>query len=284
MKTKPDFFSGRRLLIVTKHQKEEVIAPLLEKALGVSCFVSKDFDTDSLGTFSGEISRKDDAITTLRKKCLEGMQLEGFDLAVATEGSFGNHPTVFFAPANDEFIMLVDKKNNIEIIERILCLETNYDSSEVFTKEELKAFLDKIQFPSHGVILKNALENWTKIYKGITDYDSLEKLYDEIVTATNSCYIETDMRALFNPTRMKVIHDVCFKLINKLHSVCPECLFPGFGVVGAQAGLLCNSCSMPTRSTSAHIYQCKHCHYESKVLYPNGKESEDPMYCDFCNP
>ena len=117
MKTKPDFFSGRSLLIVTKHEKEAVIAPLLEEALGVTCFVTKDFDTDSLGTFSGEIARKDDALTTLRNKCWEGMKSEGFDLAVATEGSFGNHPTVFFAPANDEFIMLVDKKNNIIVLE-----------------------------------------------------------------------------------------------------------------------------------------------------------------------
>ena len=284
MKTNSDFFSGRRLLIVTKHQKEEVIAPLLEEALGVTCFVSKDFDTDSLGTFSGEIARKDDALTTLRKKCWEGMQAEGFDLAVATEGSFGNHPTVFFAPANDELIMLVDQKNNLEIVERVLSLDTNFDSSEIHTRDELKAFLDKVQFPSHGVILKNATENWTKIHKGITDYDSVEKRFNEIVASCNSCFIETDMRAMFNPTRMKIIYDVCFKLINKLHSVCPECFIPGFGVVGVEAGLLCSSCSMPTRSTSAHIYQCQHCNYKSKVLYPNGKKTEDPMYCDFCNP
>ena len=284
MKTKPDFFSGRRLLIVTKHEKEAVIAPLLEEALGVTCFVTKDFDTDSLGTFSGEIARKDDALTTLRKKCWEGMQAEGFDLAVATEGSFGNHPTVFFAPANDELIMLVDQKHNLEIIDRVLSMETNFDSSELHSRDELKAFLDKVQFPSHGVILKNAAENWTKIYKGITDYDSVETKFDEIIASSNSCFIETDMRAMYNPTRMKIINDVCVRLINKLHSVCPECLYPGFGVVGAEAGLLCSSCSMPTRSTSAHIYQCQHCNYESKVLYPNGKKTEDPMYCDFCNP
>lgn len=284
MKTKPNLFSGRRLLIVTKHQKEEVIAPLLEAVLGVTCFVVKDFDTDSLGTFSGEISRKDDALTTLRKKCWEGMQAEGFDLAVATEGSFGNHPTVFFAPANDEFIMLIDQKNKLEIVERVLSLDTNFDSSEIKTRDELKAFLDKVQFPSHGVILKNAMDNWTKIYKGITDYDTVETKFDEIIASSNSCFIETDMRAMYNPTRMKIINDVCVRLINKLHSVCPECLYPGFGVVGAEAGLLCSSCSMPTRSTSAHIYQCQHCNYESKVLYPNGKKTEDPMYCDFCNP
>ncbi|MCL9770259.1 hypothetical protein NAT47_07505 [Flavobacterium sp. HXWNR69] len=284
MKTKPDFFSGRRLLIVTKHQKEEVLAPLFEEALGVTCFVARNFDTDRLGTFSGEIARKDDALTTLRKKCWEGMQAEGFDLAVATEGSFGNHPTVFFSPANDELIMLVDQKNNLEIVERVLSMETNFYSSELQTRDELKAFLDKVQFPSHGVILKDATENWTEIYKGITDYDLLENMYNKIVATHKKCFIETDMRALFNPTRLKVIKEVGLKLIDKLQSTCSECFFPGFGVVGAETGLLCSSCSMPTRSTLAYIYKCQHCNYESEVLYPNGKKTEDPMYCDFCNP
>jgi hypothetical protein len=44
-------FPGRKLLIASKHQKEEVIAPLLEKALEVTCIVPANFDTDELGTF-----------------------------------------------------------------------------------------------------------------------------------------------------------------------------------------------------------------------------------------
>lgn len=284
MKNNLDFFSGRRLLIVTKHQKEEVIAPLFEEALGVKCFVAEDFDTDSLGTFSGEIARNDSALTTLRKKCLEGMKMEGFDLAVATEGSFGNHPTVYFAPANDELMMLVDQKNNLEIVERVLSLETNFDSSEIDSQEKLIQFLDRVQFPTHGVILKDAVENWSTIYKGITDYDLMVHRCHDLLASGKSCFVETDMRAMFNPTRMQIIKEVSLKLINKLHSACPECSFPGFGVIGAEAGLLCSFCSMPTRSTSAHIYQCQHCKHESKVLYPNGKKFEEPMYCDFCNP
>jgi hypothetical protein len=35
--------------------KGKVIAPLLEKNLGVICFVNENFDTDLLGTFTGEI-------------------------------------------------------------------------------------------------------------------------------------------------------------------------------------------------------------------------------------
>ena len=53
-------FEGRKLLIATKHKKEIVIAPILEKELGVTCFVAPDLDTDELGTFTGEVERRDD--------------------------------------------------------------------------------------------------------------------------------------------------------------------------------------------------------------------------------
>lgn len=40
-------FQGRKLLIATKHKKENVIAPIFEKEFGVNCFVSDKFDTDT---------------------------------------------------------------------------------------------------------------------------------------------------------------------------------------------------------------------------------------------
>ena len=111
-------FKGRKLLIATKHEKEKVIAPILEKELGVKCFVVKNFDTDKLGTFTGEIDRIDDPITTVRNKCIMAMELMNCDLAIASEGSFGAHPTIYFVPADDEFLIFIDKKNGLEIIAR----------------------------------------------------------------------------------------------------------------------------------------------------------------------
>ena len=108
-------FHVRNIIIATKHEKETVIAPILEKELGVKCHVSSEFDTDELGTFTGEIERKGDPISTARSKCHRAMDLMDCDLAIASEGSFGSHPTIFFAPADDEFLLLIDKKNNIEI-------------------------------------------------------------------------------------------------------------------------------------------------------------------------
>ena len=92
------------------------------------------------------------------------------------------------------------------------------------------------------------------------------------------------MRGLYNPTRMKVIEKAAIQLISKIKSVCPECDSPGFGVVRAISGLLCRWCKFETKSTYSHIYQCQKCNYEIEKKFPNGKETEDPMYCDYCNP
>ena len=111
-------FKGRKLIIATKHGKEKVIAPFLEQGLGVKCFVAIDLDTDKLGTFTGEVERNDDPLTTARNKCYMAMDLTNCDLAIASEGSFGPHPTIFFIPADDEILIFVDKINGVEIIVR----------------------------------------------------------------------------------------------------------------------------------------------------------------------
>jgi len=143
-------FIGRKLLIATKHEKEKVIAPIIEKELGVKCFVSSNFDTDELGTFTGEVERKDDPITTARNKCMLAMELANCDMAIASEGSFGPHPSIFFVPADDEFLLFIDKKNELEIIVRELSTETNFNAAEIKSEKALKEYANAAYFPSHG--------------------------------------------------------------------------------------------------------------------------------------
>ncbi len=85
-------FEGRQFVIGTKHHKEKIIAPLFEEAFGLECLIPENFDTDQLGTFTGEVERKGDPITALRNKCLLAMDLSQCDLGIASEGSFGSHP------------------------------------------------------------------------------------------------------------------------------------------------------------------------------------------------
>src|SRR5579875_83219 len=149
-------FEGRKLSIATKHKKEEVIAPVLENALGVKCFVPKDLDTDIFGTFSGEVERKNDPVTTARNKCLNAMKLNNCDLAIASEGSFGMHPFVFFTYADEEIVLFMDKKNDLEIVSKELSTDTNFNGQKINTEKQLMDFAERAKFPTHGLICKNS--------------------------------------------------------------------------------------------------------------------------------
>lgn len=279
-----NLFNHRRLLIATKHNKESVMAPLLEKELGVSCFVSSKFDTDALGTFTGEIERQQTPLDTVRAKCLQAMELENCDLGVASEGSFGAHPSLYFIPGDDELVMLIDKKNNLEIVGRALSTSTNFNGKLVYTKQALLEFAAQAKFPSHALILKNDASNFTQVYKGITDEASLLNCFNSLMETYHQAYVETDMRAMYNPTRMDVIKQATEDLLLKLKSVCPSCCTPGFWISSAKQGLPCDLCGLPTRGILSNIYVCKHCHYSSEKMFPYGKHFEDPGFCDYCNP
>lgn len=277
-------FEGRKLIIGTKHKKENVIAPLLENNLGVTCFTPEYFDTDILGTFTGEIERKENPLITLRNKCLLAAEKYDCDLVVASEGSFGPDPSIFFVNADDEMVMFLDKKNDLEIVAREITTTTNFNGCEIKSEGELKEFAQLVLFPSHALILRNAKNSNKNIIKGITDWGTLITSYHEMVKVFGSAYCETDMRALYNPTRMKVIEKATVKLIEKIKSLCPRCGIPGFGISEVKQGLPCSLCQSPTRSTLSFISICSKCNYSAEIKYPHQKFSEDPMYCDVCNP
>lgn len=277
-------FKGRQLLIATKHGKEKKIAPVLEKELGVQCFIAPGLDTDVLGTFTGEVERKDTPFITARKKCLMAIEQFHCDLVLASEGSFGPHPTICFVPADDELLLLIDKKNDLEIMAREISMETNFNGATITTESELTAFAEAVRFPSHGLILRKAKDDFTELVKGITSYAQLSKTFKELMATSGSVYIETDMRAMYNPTRMMVIEKTAKKLAAKINTHCPSCQTPGFGVVESLKGLPCDHCGFPTESTLSHLYRCVKCQFSKEELFPDRKKTEDPMYCNFCNP
>lgn len=279
-----DLFSGRKLVIATKHKKEEVIAPVFSRLLNVDCVYDFTIDTDILGTFTGEVDRKDDVLTTARKKCLMALENSDCDMAIASEGSFGPHPFSGFFNADDEILLFIDRKYDLEIVVRELSVITNFKGKEIKTEKELLEFAETANFPSHGLIIRKKQDDFFHIVKGISDYAQLNKTFREFKDMYGSAYVETDMRAMYNPTRMEVIKSAAQKLAHKILSCCPECTTPGFGVIGTISGLPCNQCGFPTRSVLSHTYKCLKCDYSENRKYPNGKETEEPVFCDNCNP
>jgi len=280
----PVFFEGRQLVIASMHQKEQVLQPLLEASLKVNASVAAGLNTDLLGTFCGEVARIADPLTTARKKCELAMELTGCDLVLASEGSFGPHPSTFFLPANEEWLLIIDRKHQLEIHARHLITATNFSGQAFSSLEELDAFASKVGFPSHGLILRRSKDELEGLLKGIIDPDQLRTAALQLLETHGSGFVETDMRAMYNPSRMQVIQETAQLLIQKLNSFCPSCQLPGFAVTSAEPGLPCSLCGTPSSAALAHLLVCNHCPHEEKVFFPHGKKTEDPQYCQVCNP
>jgi hypothetical protein len=279
-----ELFKNRSLVIATMHGKEKVIAPLLEENLGVKIIIPEDFDTDRYGTFSGEIERTTDPIEAARIKAKAACQAHQCDLAIASEGSFGAHPSLFFVPADDEIIVLVDIKNDIEIKAREVSTKTNFDGGLFKNWADVKAFAQSVKFPSHALILRKEKQDIAHLIKGITTWAALENNCLSYLKRFGQVFLETDMRAMNNPTRLEVIEMVTKKLIEKILHQCPKCSLPGFDVTEVVAGLPCELCGFPTKGVRYYIYKCAQCHFAEKKMFPHGIKPEDPSYCDHCNP
>jgi hypothetical protein len=281
-------FADRVGVLATMHQKERVIAPLLEQELGIKVVVPQGFDTDVFGTFTREIKRTGDQLEAARLKAEQALSITGESLAFASEGTFSPHPLIPYIPCNKEIVILLDRINNLEIVGQEFSTETNFNHQLVATPEEAYEFALKVGFPEHGIVVMfdPLTTDKSEIIKGIT---TKEQLFEAVTvgltkSTTGKVHIETDMRALYNPTRMKNIEKATLDLLKKLNQLCPKCSWPGFEVVERKKGLPCALCNFPTQLTRSLIYQCKKCELTQEVLFPDGLDKADPAQCMYCNP
>lgn len=277
-------YKNRRLLIAGIHRKEQVIAPVFERGLQVSCFTNPDYNTDLLGTFSGEIVRAGDPLEIVRRKCNEAMDVSGADLGIASEGSFGPHPTLWFAAADEELLIFIDRRYALEITARVVSTDTNFTAATVDTEEALLQLAAKARFPSHGLILRAEKNGRQQLYKGITDTRALLDKFHQLRAHGGQVSVETDMRAHLNPSRMQVIGEAAEKLLAKVLSACPVCGIPGFDVTDVLPGLPCELCGQPSSMTLSHLLQCRHCKHLEERPFPQGNKTADPRWCPYCNP
>ncbi|MCA1992414.1 MAG: hypothetical protein LDL41_10310 [Coleofasciculus sp. S288] len=285
---KPSLFMNRVAVLATMHQKERAIAPLLEQELGIKVVVPQNFNTDVFGTFTRDIKRPSDQLQAAKLKAEKALELAGETLAIASEGTFSPHPNIPYIPCNREVVILLDPVNELEIAGEEFSIETNYSHKSVRSFEEAYRFAIEAGFPEHGMVVMVSASslNQDEIIKGII---TKEELFDAVNSALakspdGKVHIETDMRAMYNPTRMKTIEKATQNLIKKLNQLCPSCSCPGFEIVDRKRGLHCALCNLPTAMIRSVIYQCKKCSFCQEVLFPDGLEKADPGQCAYCNP
>lgn len=280
----PPRYAGQRVALLTQHGKERVLAPLLEGALGCRVERVAGYDTDLLGTFTRDIPRAGTQIEAARKKARLGMELAGLPLGLASEGSFGLDPMMGMFPWNVEFLIWIDDRLGIEIT-GVAQGKTNSAHVLAAGWEEVEAFARQAGFPEHHLTARPESENDPRIRKGIADWDGLAQAFRRACAqAANGCaFIETDMRAHANPTRMENIRLAAEDLVKKLRSPCPACATPGFWIIERISGLPCEACGAPTRETRAEVYGCLKCAHRV-TRERTGRQYADAGRCDYCNP
>lgn len=284
MAEKPGLFLGETLIIATQHQKERAIAPVFEQTLGMKCIVPSTFDTDQFGTFSGEKERLGTPLDAARQKCRAAFNQINGEYCVANEGSFGPHPELFFIPSDEEWLLFTNRAATFEIYVRLLRTMTNFAGESVESEVQLLDFARRVGFPEHGLILRDGPQETIPMFKGIIHEAELIQKFRTLQQKASSIWVETDMRACFNPTRMAVIEEAAKKLAEKIATPCPACNAPGFGIDRVLPGLPCALCKAPTKSPFSEIHLCQQCGTTRELPFPLGKQYEDPAYCDFCNP
>ena len=277
-------YSGRRIAFLTQHGKERVIAPVLEPALGCQVIRVAGYDTDLLGTFTRDIPRAGTQLEAARKKARIGMELAGLPLGLASEGSFGSDPMVGMFPWNVEFLIFIDDERNLEITgvaqgkaSFAHLLATDWVAAEAFARQA--------GFPAHHLVVRPEGEDDPRLCKGIAAWTDLETAFARALeqSANRRVFLETDVRAHANPTRMENIRLAAEDLVKKLGSFCPACGTPGFWLVERIAGLPCSDCGAPTRETRAEVRGCIKC-AQRLTQERSDRQFSDPARCDYCNP
>ena len=276
-------YNKAQIILATKHGKEAVIRQPFLHHFNASIFVPPDFDTDQFGTFTGEIARVKTAFETVIEKAKVAATNYGFDYAMASEGSFGPHPAVFFAPGNVELMSFIDLKNDITVVESILSNDTNYAYIDITSNQNYDVFLKNAKFPSHAIIVKSKNDN-VIIQKGIQNIDTLNNSIRFGFSQYNDLRLETDMRAMMNPTRLSVIEKLAVTLVNRLKNICIKCQAPGFGKVSFSGNLLCEYCGTTTSLYEHKLLSCLKCDYQEILPRDDLLKKSDPKYCHHCNP
>ncbi|MFO8237016.1 MAG: DUF6671 family protein, partial [Prochlorococcaceae cyanobacterium] len=240
-------YAGQRICLTTRHGKERALELPFRRGLGADLEVQA-CDTDRLGTFSGEVERPADALTTCRRKAMLGLEASGLTLGLASEASFGPHPAVPLLAVGQELLLFVDLERGLSVLERRVEWRTNFSHTRLGPEADPSGWLRQVGFPAHAVIARPAGESRQPLFKGLTSAAALQEALAACRQASpnGEVWLETDMRAHLNPTRLRSIRRLGLALARRLLTPCPHCRAPGWGLLDTEPGLPCRWCGTAT--------------------------------------
>jgi hypothetical protein len=278
-------YSGQQIALATLHGKERAISPFFRRYLGAS-IIPCSVDTDSLGTFSGEREREGSPLEVCVRKARMGMLELGVKYGVATEGSFGPHPSIPFVSSHHEVVTFVDDERGMVVNEQGIFTRLVYGTLETSSHAEIESFLRQHRLGKYGVLVSTTTCSPARIIKGLRSELEVQAAV-RVVQGDHphtSIRLSTDMRAHQNPLRMWRIRSLAKRLVLRLATQCPACSAPGYGFLRYEFGLPCEVCGEATQAVRCEVYGCSLCGRREEKSRKDGKRWASSGECQGCNP
>ncbi|WP_372771043.1 DUF6671 family protein [Pseudoalteromonas sp.] len=261
-----------RIYLATKHQKAPLIASELS-CLNIEVIECSDFDTDALGTFTGDIERTLTPEKAALVKAQTACELMNAEWGLGSEGSFGGGPYPGIMNWNEE----------------ILCLYHRTTKQTVYAKACGPSLIEAINANSL-IELERALTKHSKQYWMLAHRDctykglSAEQVIDFCLQnkMTFPLCLTPDLRAMHSPERQMMIRKAAQDLVLRMQSCCPKCNAMNYVIKKAEKGLPCRQCHLPTQRIKSYQKHCDECDWQ-EILFADNNQA-DPMYCQLCNP
>ena len=260
-----------KVVLATKHEKARLIAPYLTP-LGYLLEECSSFDTDSLGTFAGDIKRTLTPPEAALAKAQKACELTGTDWGLGSEGSFGGGPAPGLINWNQEVLCLYQRSTGLTIYANA----AGPTSLQAYAGQG--ALADYLgQYPDQRWIISHS----GVIEKGLAA-DAVVNIWQSLAGQMDNVKLAPDLRAMHCPERRLMIAKAGQDLALRLAEKCPQCQQVNFVVKEKKPGLPCAMCSLPTHKVKLTLRICDGCGYS--CAEPVAAIHADPMYCQFCNP
>ena len=279
-------WAGQRVALLTRHQKLDLIAPALA-SVGLDLLLTDAFDTDTLGSFAGDIRRTLSPVACARQKAQLAAELTGCRFGLGSEGSFGGGPLPGLVNWDEEILVLHDSLTNIDIVASAAG-PVPLTSIELSDLSELSAKLAKFPLTQGWMLHLNG--QW---HKGLVGADAIQSTLikegiKEGITQGISIQPNTkieltpDLRAMHCPPRQDYIRRAAEQLAQRLQAACPRCDSANFWQTVAEYGLPCMACGTPTSQLKTVIKCCQVCGHQEHTAVVDA--FAEPEHCPVCNP
>lgn len=291
-------YAGRPAAMATMHDKAAVLGPVFAAA-GIHV-VPVVVDTDTLGTFTGDVPRAGGLFDTAVGKARLGAAVSGLALNLASEGDFAPDPLTGLFVVQREAVALVDSDTGLVVLGRAAAPASWVRSWTVTADDDLGVIADEVDLSTHRLVVRPEPEvdgsavdgsgvdgsrdqaDAEGITKGVAERAVLREAVHRAAELAPRVRVETDLRSHVCPPRHAVMRSAAADLVLRLNTRCPQCHRPGFGPEEETGHASCSHCGSATGVPTHVVDRCPTCDHEERR--PLVRPTVDPGHCASCNP